>query len=242
MAPTPAAPFPERQRRVLGVLARRGGLTGALLLGLSLLGCDEDEGVRDLVAAFQNAEDAVCSRAGALLYQRQGDPVLGFYFGAYCWPEDTPWSQCVPFKNGFSWGPPAASCWQLVKPHLDCLAGGNSEDACGATAPVSGACNPLVPEPLQGSPQDCYCTKPTFFADYKGTPVVQEFRETEAECGPEKASFELHCAILDDACGTTCGCYAAGERVSDVYVDGVHDMSFRGRAWRACGFPTGSCQ
>jgi hypothetical protein len=243
MAPNPVAASPSREERVSGLWARRGAVfLSSLVLSVSFLGCDESESVRDLVLAFQHAEDEVCPRAGALLRERRGDPALGFYFGGYCWPEDTPWAHCVPFKKGFSWGPPPESCWLSVKPHLKCLADGGSEASCSIKAPVSAECSPLVPELPLGAPQDCYCKVPTFFADYKGTPVVQEFRETEAECGPEKASFQVHCAILDDTCGTSCGCYEGSERVRDVYVEGVHDMSFRGRAWRACGFPTGNCQ
>jgi hypothetical protein len=240
-SPSVAASSP-RQARGLGVLVSRFGSVLGLLLSVSFLGCDESDSVRNLAAAFRNAEDEACSRAGSLLRARQGDPALGFYFGAYCWPEDTPWSECVPFKKGFTWGPPPESCWQTVKPHLMCLNDGGSEASCALAQPVSGACSPLIPEPPKGAPQDCYCKTPTFFADYKGTPVVQEFRETEAACGAENASFELHCSVLDDACGTTCGCYEAGQKVRDVYLDSVHDMSFRARAWRACGFPTGSCE
>jgi hypothetical protein len=219
----------------------RTAALGALLCG-GLFGCDEDESVRDLVAAFRNAEDDACAKAGALLRQRQGDPLLGFYFGGYCWPEDTPWSQCIGFKKGFSWGPPAETCWEGVKPHLECLTHLKSEAECSKSFPLSPECNPLVPELPKRAPQDCYCKAPSFFADYKGTAMVQEFREGQAQCGPENLSFELHCSILDEACGTTCGCYESKKLVGEVYVSDVRDMSFRGRAWVDCGFPAVDCQ
>lgn len=232
--------FSKRERARL--CRRPSALWVIACIGFALVGCDEDESTRDLVAAFQNAEDDVCNKAGALLRQRQADPALGFYFGAYCWPEDTPWSACIGFKKGFSWGPPPANCWDSVRPHLGCLASLGSESDCLESYPVSPECNPLVPEAPKGAPQDCYCETPNFFADYKGTPMVQEFRETETQCGPENLSFELHCSILDEACGTVCGCYEGKNLKREVYVPEVEDMSFRGRAWIACGFPVGDCQ
>jgi hypothetical protein len=215
----------------------------AILFGSgALLGCDEDESARDLAQAFGNAEDEVCERAGEELQERHGDPALNFYFGAYCWPEQTPWAECVAFKKGFSWGPPPAFCWEEVRPHIKCLSELKSEGLCQDKFPVSATCSPLVPEKPKWAPQDCYCDEPAFFADYKGTPIVQEFREVQSGCGPEHATFELRCSVLDDGCGTDCGCFEEGRFVRDVHVEPVHDMSFRAEAWRACGFPEGECR
>jgi|GEM_PF-4775970 len=213
---------------------------GSALVALSLLACGTDDS-NDLAAAFRHAESNLCAQAGSLVLTKTGDPALAFYFGAYCWPEDTPWSECIPFKKGFTWGPPPENCFAEVAPHLACLSALGSEASCSGQHPVSFECSPLIGEKPLGAPQDCTCKSPTFYADYQGTSSAQEFRERQSGCGAENLSFELRCAILDEACGTSCGCYREGAFEKDVYVPSVHDMSFRGDAWLACGFPVERC-